>query len=73
MLPIASGAEVRAYLRRLIKAHPRMLALVVVLHVGAAVAGLVTPACWATWSRRPPRARPPRPSTASPSPSPASS
>ncbi|MFC5005869.1 ABC transporter ATP-binding protein [Dactylosporangium cerinum] len=43
MLPIASGAEVRAYLRRLIKAHPRMLALVVVLHVGAAVAGLVTP------------------------------
>ncbi|GAA3200811.1 ABC transporter ATP-binding protein [Dactylosporangium siamense] len=43
MLPIASGAEVRAYLRRLIRAHPRMLALVVVLHVSAAVAGLVTP------------------------------
>jgi ABC-type multidrug transport system fused ATPase/permease subunit len=43
MLPIASGAEVRAYLRRLIKAHPRMLALVGVLHVSAAVAGLVTP------------------------------
>lgn len=43
LLPIATGAEVRAYLRRLVKVHPRMLALVVTLHVTAAVAGLVTP------------------------------
>ena len=43
LLPIATGAEVRAYLRRLVKVHPRMLALVVTLHVSAAVAGLVTP------------------------------
>ncbi|MEV0559811.1 ABC transporter ATP-binding protein [Dactylosporangium sp. NPDC050588] len=43
LLPVASGAEVRAYLRRLVREHPRMLALVVTLHVSAAVAGLVTP------------------------------
>ncbi|WP_327008174.1 ABC transporter ATP-binding protein/permease [Dactylosporangium sp. NBC_01737] len=43
LLPIATGAEVRAYLRRLMRSHPRILALVVALHVSAAVAGLVTP------------------------------
>jgi ABC-type multidrug transport system fused ATPase/permease subunit len=43
LLPIATGAEVRAHLGRLVKAHPRMFALVVTLHVSAAVAGLVTP------------------------------
>ncbi|MET7417793.1 ABC transporter ATP-binding protein [Dactylosporangium sp. NPDC005555] len=43
LLPIANGADVRAYLRRLVRDHPRTLALVVALHVSAAVAGLVTP------------------------------
>jgi ABC-type multidrug transport system fused ATPase/permease subunit len=43
LLPIASGADVRAYLRRLARVHPRMLTLVVGLHVSAAIAGLVTP------------------------------
>ncbi|GGM17681.1 ABC transporter ATP-binding protein [Dactylosporangium sucinum] len=43
MLPVAAGAEVRAYLRRLFAAHPRMLAWVFALHLLAAVAGLAAP------------------------------
>jgi len=43
MLPVATAAEVRAYLRHLFVTHPRMLTLVLALHLTAAVAGLVTP------------------------------
>ncbi|GAA0717500.1 ABC transporter ATP-binding protein [Dactylosporangium roseum] len=43
MLPVADGKEVRAYLRRLFTTYPRMLVLVLVLHLAAAVAGLAAP------------------------------
>jgi ABC-type multidrug transport system fused ATPase/permease subunit len=43
MLPVAGAAEVRRYLRHLFATHPRMLALVLVLHLTAAVAGLAAP------------------------------
>ncbi|MET7393617.1 ABC transporter ATP-binding protein [Dactylosporangium sp. NPDC005572] len=43
MLPVATGAEVRAYLRRLFAAYPRTLAWVLALHLLAAVAGLAAP------------------------------
>ncbi|MER7001795.1 ABC transporter ATP-binding protein [Dactylosporangium sp. NPDC000555] len=43
MLPIAGPAQVRAYLRGLFAAHPGRLALVLALHLAAAVAGLAAP------------------------------
>ncbi|WFE25059.1 ABC transporter ATP-binding protein [Solwaraspora sp. WMMD791] len=42
-LPVAGRAEVRRYSRLLIRRHPRMLASVLALHAGAAVAGLAAP------------------------------
>jgi ABC-type multidrug transport system fused ATPase/permease subunit len=42
-LPVADAPQVRRYARVLIRRHPRALAVVVVLHVSAAVAGLVGP------------------------------
>ncbi|MFG2823024.1 ABC transporter ATP-binding protein [Kitasatospora sp. NPDC048365] len=44
MLPVASGATVRAYARVLVRRHRWGLAGVVGLHTGATVAGLVGPA-----------------------------
>jgi ABC-type multidrug transport system fused ATPase/permease subunit len=43
MLPVAGPAEVRAYLRGLFADHPGRLAVVVGLHLAAAVAGLAAP------------------------------
>ena len=42
-LPVADGREVRRYARRLMRRHPRGLALALGLHALAAVAGLVAP------------------------------
>lgn len=43
ILPVASGAQVRSYARRLALEHPRELAVALGLHGMAAVAGLVSP------------------------------
>ncbi|GAA2364011.1 ABC transporter ATP-binding protein [Dactylosporangium salmoneum] len=43
MLPIASPAQVRAYLRGLFAAYPGRLSVVLVLHLAAAAAGLAAP------------------------------
>ena len=42
-LPVADAAEVRRYARRLLRRHPRALALALGLHALAAVAGLAAP------------------------------
>ncbi|WP_326551389.1 ABC transporter ATP-binding protein [Micromonospora sp. NBC_01813] len=42
-LPVAGRAEVRRYARLLVRRHPRLLAGALVLHTGAAVAGLAAP------------------------------
>ncbi|MQY03819.1 ABC transporter ATP-binding protein [Actinomadura macrotermitis] len=43
VLPVADTARVRAYARRLVLRHPRPLAAALVLHILAAVTGLVAP------------------------------
>ncbi|MGH3498058.1 MAG: ABC transporter ATP-binding protein [Nocardioidaceae bacterium] len=43
ILPIADGAAVRVYARRLTRRHPRDLSLAIGLHMAAAVAGLAGP------------------------------
>jgi ABC-type multidrug transport system fused ATPase/permease subunit len=43
LLPIANGPEVRRYALDLARRHPRQLALALVLHVLAAIAGLAAP------------------------------
>nr|WP_205862589.1 ABC transporter ATP-binding protein [Planosporangium thailandense] len=42
-MPVADGAQVRAYARQLIRRHPRGLAAVLGLHALAAVSGLAAP------------------------------
>ena len=42
-LPVADARSLRRYVRRLARRHPRLLAGAVVLHVGAALAGLAAP------------------------------
>jgi len=42
-LPVATGIQVRSYLRTLARRHPRAIVVTVVLHTAAALAGLVAP------------------------------
>jgi len=43
VLPVAGGADVRRYVRTLVRRHPRLLALTLGLHALAAVSGLALP------------------------------
>src|SRR5699024_10458690 len=43
VLPVASTADVRKYAARIAQDHPRALTVTMLLHAGAAVAGLVVP------------------------------
>jgi len=42
-LPVATGIQVRSYLRTLARRHPRAIVVTVVLHTAAALTGLVAP------------------------------
>ncbi len=42
-LPIADGSALRGYVRDLARRHPRLIVIALVLHSGAAVAGLAAP------------------------------